>query len=326
MTLLSKKINKKELGLVLFFSLAPVMIVILGYYDLSGAGPLSSIQSMSSMIKLGSTLFVLFFITFVFLLNLKSKKLFLSLVITSLLITLILAIHLASVIHRDFYTMFFQLLTIHYTLFLLRADVDLVGFSRSKFIESIFSISKWYFIIITAWIIIMSYSIVIRSEPRWIESTFYNLYNFLLGISMLVIAIILKSKNYLHVKIDKKNIWVNENSISKHFSPIEFTILYSFFIHPQGKRNCASIIKFLQKNSESYADKNFECDECYIKDWAPSQCREFKGLKANYISKIKTKIELAKIGTIISASENRKRIKEEGWELCLFNNVKVTFK
>lgn len=44
------------------------------------------------------------------------------------------------------------------------------------------------FLLWIGWLMMMSYTIVTRTEPRWIESTAYNLVNGLIGLGLLLTA------------------------------------------------------------------------------------------------------------------------------------------
>lgn len=73
---------------------------------------------------------------------------------------------------------------------------------------------------------------------------------------------------------------------------------------------------------------NFEkirlnCLECINKKWTVSNCSSYKYIK-NCISASKKYFEILQVGTIVPVSEHPREIKEMGWQLRFFDDVKWT--
>ncbi|MFP4383861.1 MAG: hypothetical protein ACLFSE_07415, partial [Spirochaetia bacterium] len=66
-----------------------------------------------------------------------------------------------------------------------------------------------------------------------------------------------------------------------------------------------------------------ECASCTEKDLSPSKCGRYKNIKNNYIYRLKEKLELLEIGTILPAGN---RLRHDGWKIRYFDDIRASYR
>lgn len=225
------------------------------------------------------------------------------------------------VFHRDFYTYATQIIVLYYALFLLRLDhIGIV--TRKTAVYRVLSLSAVVvFALWTIWLMMMAYAIVVRIEPRWIEATAYNLINGLIGIVLVVAAGLLWENSKRTVHFIGGDIYFDERKISAILSPQEGRILAAYLNAPDRTMTCRVLFEHLAEAGEESDKIPLRCGTCLRERWTASDCPTYRNLK-NRIGDTKKYLELLQIGTIVPASENPREIKEFGWCLRLFDDVR----
>lgn len=269
----------------------------------------------------------------------------------------------ALLVHRDYFTWPAQLVMLYYTIFLYR--VDHLGLIKRKVqvYRALYLVAIVVFILWIGWVMLMSWAIVARTEPRWIESTFYNFCNGLIGLVMIYTAGILRDRAKQTIHLSGGAIYLDERNVSSLLSPQENTLIRIFLEAPHQSRNCSSLLEAFSRAEDSeeaegrdaaeaaeeatgggpdYAENSpsgprfqagsssdpslnapqTDCGSCLREGWTASKCSAYRNLK-NRIADAKKYLELLQIGTIVPVSENPRDIKEMGWRLRLFDDVRL---
>jgi hypothetical protein len=263
----------------------------------------------------------------------------------------------ALLVHRDFFTWPAQLIMIYFTMFL--AKIDALGLVKRKVqvYRALYLVAMVVFILWIGWVMLMSWAIVVRSEPRWIESTFYNFCNGLIGLVMIYTAGLLRDRAKQTIRITTRGILLEERNVSELLSPQEHNLIRVFLQAPEQSRNCKTLLDALRGNGNGNGNGNgkgsgngkgkgkgsdngspgggvaplsdeeeivpqTDCPTCHREGWTASKCGAYRNLK-NRIGDAKKYLELLQIGTIVPVSENPRDIKELGWRLRLFDDVRL---
>lgn len=171
------------------------------------------------------------------------------------------------------------------------------------------------------WFSLMSYAIVTRTEPRWIESRFYNCYTFLLSVIMLFSSIGMQMKLYRTLNYRSGSWYIDDVPLSDRLklNSKELLVLDTF-LSEENAVNCSVLVPIISTDEPLVKQR---CNICHKKNQTASECDDFKKLKANVIHPLNTKLEIAEIGAIIPAGDNRLKIKEHGWKLKFFNDIQI---
>jgi hypothetical protein len=253
----------------------------------------------------------------------------------------------ALFVHRDFFSWPAQLVMIYYTIFLWR--IDYLGIIKRKvqIYRALYQVAIVVFILWISWVMLMSWAIVVRSEPRWIESTFYNFCNGLIGLVMIYTAGILRDRVKQRIRLSGDAIYLDERNVSQLLSPQENSLIGVFLEAPHQSKNCRSLLEALnstgelresqavgtgvlsgaedcpeEKSKSSSIMPQTDCPTCHQEGWTATKCSAYRNLK-NRIADAKKYLELLQIGTIVPVSENPRDIKEKGWRLRLFDDVRL---
>lgn len=296
----------------LVFSFCFTLLTFTIYFNPSGAEPYSPFTNIIkpfiiSIILSGGFYFFLQYLTY-----LKRVKYFLINLIIQALLILTSIIYLGINLHRDYFSLTFQILTIYYTVFLTNLTIFK---PNAHFYKSVNIFTTIVVVAIFSWILLMGYSIVKREEPRWAEATIYNIY-------YLVILIILYYKNYKlsyytkkHIIVKDARIFIDDFDLSQIIGADHINIL-NFFINKK-KGNCYLINKYLSE----FSNKNIPCSE--FCDNKPHICNYYRNLY-NKINNLKRFLELLHVGTI-KPCENKRDIKNEGWSVEFYKDTEIKF-
>ncbi|MBI9107527.1 MAG: hypothetical protein JEZ04_12345 [Spirochaetales bacterium] len=238
----------------------------------------------------------------------------------SFFLSLVALLFLAGVFgrhyHRDFDSFGFQVVLLFYVLIVLKLDSLKIVKQKHAVYRSISIITIVVFILWTAWLMMMAYAIVTRAEPRWIESTAYNLLNILISFMMIASAVYIweKVKRRLHFKQGK--LYLDERDISSMLSLQECSFIRVFLSADTNTLNCNEL--YIQIKNEDLLKP--QCEQCKKEMWTATSCGTYRNYK-NRINEVKKYLELLQIGTIVPVSENPRDIKITGWRLRLFDDI-----
>jgi hypothetical protein len=253
--------------------------------------------------------------------QLRGWRFFLRFVSTFVLLVLV-AWYCGTTIHRDFLAFTTPAVLIFFTIFLYRiGDLEIIT-NRAVVFPRLARTATIVFALWIGWIMMMSYAIVTRTEPRWIESIAYNLGNGVLGLVMLYTGTTLYDRAKRTVRFQGDGWYLDDRIVSSLVSPQEQQILHVLFSEPEHPITCSNLIRLLRIGREDNTDADQECRKCLTEQWTASQCSTYRNLK-NRIGDIKKYLELLQIGTIVPVSENPRHIKESGWRLRVFDDVRI---
>ena len=254
----------------------------------------------------------------------NSKRRFLLFIISSLLSSLIISTAAGIFVHRDYYSFFMPLLLAHIGLFIHRLDSLSMVKDKQRTYRALFYATLLVTLLSFSWIIIASYTIVVRLEPRWIESTWYNLFNALLAFCLLWSAATLWENRKKNVRVKDGRIYIDGIDYSESLSPQEIILLHLFLTSNSQPLNCSGLLALLRKEPSDIDEtvSQVGCAACLEENYPPSKCASYRNLK-NRITDIKKYLELMRIGTILPMSQNPRHIKERGWVLRFFDDVRM---
>lgn len=310
---MNKRLSKSDFNLLLYLimSLPFLIISLMIHWAPSGVVPYTPFSSVFFAFSTGLLITIVMLSIILILISLKNFYRFLLFLILFFLIFCILSIIMSLKIHRDYFTLYFQLSIIFYILFLIKAS----DYRQNKsFMMIIFITTSILLVMTTFWLSMVAISIVNRTEPRWIESTFYNLYTFSL-------MLILLYQNYSYFFFVKRSIFISsstliidDNDVSEVFSD-EYILLFK------------SLLKNRNKCFEINEDLNLEntpdiCKACIEKEYNSSKCKVYKGIY-NKILLLKKILLMTALGTIIYP-EKKFDIKEKGWQIKMKKNIIIT--
>lgn len=237
----------------------------------------------------------------------------------SLLLLIAMAAAAATLIHRDFHSYYAQIILLYGALFLLTFDSVYRVRNKEKAHTLLFFAAALLFGVMIVWLMLMSYAIVVRAEPRWIEATAYNVLNALIALFFLGSAAFFRERRKREVVLEESSIFVDGKEVTSILSGQERRLLAAFVSTPRTSWNCADLRSVLVEPSGPKLER---CEECIKNDWSPSKCPHYRNIK-NRISDAKKYLELLEVATIVPATGELRRIREAGWRLRLFEDVRV---
>lgn len=311
------------IGLSIFFALPLSLIHLIIHINPSGALPPTPFASFPTPALMGIAMGLGFFGGVVFVLRTGRRFRFVLSFVFTFLFFMVLVVYLAIRLHRDYFTVTFQLAIIFYIIFLIKIDNFTSILSNRIFYRGLYLFSLVLALFFLAWILMMGYAISTRQEPRWIESVLYNIYNTLLDLVLIWAAFQVKVRLYKQVLVEPTSIIIDHQyDLSKKFSPLELALARFFLLHSDRAVTCSRLFDHLRGADVQYQGKANECEQCIADNFTATSCSYYKNFY-NRILEIKKQFELFEIGTIISP-ENKLTIKETGWKFRTFDNIKIT--
>lgn len=222
-------------------------------------------------------------------------------------------------VHRDFFAFLSPLIVVYLTIFLYRID-SLGIIHRRQVYRYLTTAILVIFSLWILWLMVAAYSIVTRSEPRWIEATAYNVMNGIIGLLLLYVAMVLRDRSQRLIRNEGGVWYLDDRDVSALLSPQENEIIDAFFREPDQVVTCFRLIEVLHRNEGIENASQEECSRCLTERWTASECKTYRNIK-NRIAATKKYLELLQIGTIVPNAENPREIKEKGWRLRLFDDV-----
>ena len=303
-----------------------VVIIAMSYLNPSGTIPMDSIRRNPGFFLVGTS--VLAFVLPLLAMQARNFGHFLLRWGVGFLLLLALSWYAAIHWHRDFLVFEAQLIMMYLIIFILTIDSFHVIRKKHQVYRFIFLGALVIFSLWTLWLMLMSYTIVTREEPRWIEATAYNVVNGIIGIAFLVSAILLRERSNRVVHMVDGVLYLDDRSITAFLSPQENRIVSAFLLEPTHHQTCSSLLSLLKGIGKNGHDNGLpplegagDCEHCMDERWTASACPVYRNLK-NRIADSKKYLELLQIGTIVPVSENPRDIKEKGWRLRFFDDIK----
>jgi hypothetical protein len=227
------------------------------------------------------------------------------------------ALAAALLVHRDFLSSFLPLGLSVWCLYLQQFNA-IVPEHRKPYrrrIATATSVAIW--VAVLAWLILMSYAIVVRQEPRWEESTVYNIYD--AGWLILLYW----SWNRFRITAETVRLVVSPSRIA--LGDIDLSLIF-------GASRTKIFHRLLQcsKNGRSltcveFHDGEFEalpCQSCKDGDGKASLCSKYKNLY-NGILSLRKFLETFRLGTIRSP-ENKRLIRQVGWRFLASKELEIS--
>ena len=131
-------ISISKILLSIYFSLPAFIITLCLHFNPSNTPPPSPFESLWQPLVISILLFALFFSTYFIILSIKRRLVFSIIFSLSFVVFLTLIIILGLGIHRDFYTISFQILIIYYIIFIINIDFFRCSFEKKRFIRYIY--------------------------------------------------------------------------------------------------------------------------------------------------------------------------------------------
>lgn len=241
-------------------------------------------------------------------------------------------------IHRDFLAFTTPAVLIYVTIFLRRIpDLHIVTRNRVATFARISSAVTVVFVLWIVWIMMMSYAIVTRTEPRWIESIAYNLVNGIIGILFLYVGTTLRERGKRTVIRCDGDWFIDDRNISELLSFQENRIVSVFLTQRDQTVTCYDLAAELRSLAEHAGGRlgghppgsverrlvtAEDCERCLAVRRTATTCHTYRNLN-NRIADTKKYLELLGVGTIVPAAENPRDVKEHGWRLRLFDDVTI---
>jgi hypothetical protein len=291
------------------------------HLEIVPASPFSPFPSHAA--ALGFSLFMpgLLLATFALLLTYPRRRRFL-VVHSGVLLLWVVGIALAGLLlHRDYLALPFPLVYSFFGVLVLRLDLLVGPSSRRELVERYSLVLLVATIGFMAWVIIMGYTIVARIEPRWQIAIVMNVCNALVIYELLAIYVQSRRRMYKMLRVDDEDVYLADQSLTSYFTSTERAIVKQFLESGGSAVNCRELVDVFHRDGVNPV--RVDCRQCYEDNWAPSKCPAYVNLRKNYLAKIKRKLEMLHIGDIVPATEGSHAIKEAGWYLRLFDDVRI---
>lgn len=298
-----------------FFSFPLLLIFFLVQLNPSGQGPLATFREFLPALVFLLLFSLLFSILFLLILHFKDFPIALIFLIIICMMTFYIL--LALLFHRDYFTAVFQSVMILIILLYEKLAEKDPSANSKKILFLFFIFGMIALSAIFLWLILMGYSISVREEPRWIESIFYNIYNFILAILFLIKLLEIYNLQKRKISISEESFWVDNFDFSQCLGDQGMRLFKMFLESPKFLLFCKDI------NQDSMNTKDdYPCQIC-SKEVKVSQCSRYRSTY-NSIRDIKILLEALDIGTILFPSHKRE-VLSQGWKLKLNKNTILDF-
>ena len=236
--------------------------------------------------------------------------------ILSFVVLLLMSVYASLRWHRDFSSYPAQLVMLYLIICLANVDTLVRAKNRAELYRAVYAGALACFVLWVCWLMLMSWAIVSRVEPRWIESTAYNVVNGLIGFYLLWTAGLLRERGKRILRVEGNSVFLDQRDLSPVLAAHENRMLLAFLNRTDHVHTCDTLLGSLNGDSARP-----ECVQCRAERWTASNCGAYRNTK-NRIGDLKKYLELLQVGTIIPVSENPKLIKEAGWKLRFFDDVR----
>jgi hypothetical protein len=140
--------------------------------------------------------------------------------------------------------------------------------------------------------------------------------NGLIGFYLLWTAGLLRERGKRILRVEGNSVFLDQRDLSPVLAAHENRMLIAFLAQADHIHTCNTLLEALNGDHERP-----ECVRCLDERWTASNCGAYRNTK-NRIGDLKKYLELLQVGTIIPVSENPKLIKEAGWKLRFFDDVR----
>ena len=310
-----------QIGIIIVFASAYPVISLVIHLNPSGYVPSSPFRNSLQVSAVMLITFAVLLVIYYLLLAIKDSLRFIILFCLSFIIIEAGTLVSAAMAHKDFFSHLFQVIIVYWLIFFFRNDLFFSSHRQKTFYTGLIWINTIIFAVFSVWLIFMGYAVVTQQEPRWAESIIYNAYNLLLVILLGVSSLRLQLKRFRRLRITDDKLFIDSRDFSGLFNSTEKDLILEF-VRTGDSITCADIVKKYSSNDKK-TGKNIKwnCGECIDNNFTASQCPKYKKIYNNVLN-IKKIFETLEIGTIISPS-NKMKIKESGWKLRLFDDVRV---
>lgn len=305
--------------IALFFGSSNIVITVAIHLNPSKKIPATPFANNTHFFIFMVSIFLFSSVFFFFPMLCKKKKNFSLCAVISSISQLLFFIIIAITVHRDYFSVIFQLLIMYSLIFLYKYRLFISGLQKKSQINRIYISSIMLFSFSFVWLLMMGYAIVTRQEPRWIEAIFYNIYLAVLVLLILIFSLSVKSGLYRKVIISDDKIRIDDYDLTEVLGTINLCIIRLFLSCENERVNCAVILN----NCFSTLDEN-PCDECLQNKNKVSLCPKYRNIY-NRILEIKKLFESLEIGTIIFP-DNKMKILQEGWKIRFFDDIRILSK
>ncbi len=227
----------------------------------------------------------------------------------SLLVQLVITAAGSIIVHRDYITLAFQTICIHYILF-----VYITPHFLSRFFfrhgELLYSFTKAIIFFFLMWILLMGYAIVVRVEPRWIPSIAYNIINLCLCFFLYVTNLGLHTRTTRELLVTPSHLILDHLDITSLFNPSVMPIVYSLLL---GKGE----FHFTCRDGQKILGKKSDVCDCS----KATLCDRYKYLY-NRIHEVKRVFSALRLGVILDPPK-RRDILTDGWIFRLDSSVTI---
>ena len=322
----SSKITMSSIVFGVYYGLPFILISILIHINPSGAPPPTPFESIHEALITGLRLFLPFAAGIIILMNLKNKKLFVFLFVFLMLTGIAVCIMFSVKIHRDYLTIPFQILFNHLIIAVLRADFFVNRHVTRSFSQPFITAVLIVLLIFSLWILLVGYNINTRTDPRWFESIFSNIYNCIIIFILLLSILQLRGRLYKKIEVTQSSLIVDGYDLTRLINSTNLLILYHIISLDRERVTCSVLDPLIFGNEEKNDStvKKWTCEECLENSYKATHCPRYKTIY-NGILELKKTLETFELGTILPP-ENRKNILTEGWKILFFEGVRVKIK
>lgn len=218
----------------------------------------------------------------------------------SLALQCALSVAAALSAHRDYFTLIFQAICLHYIAILW----IMPGLSSRAYLNHLerlyrFTIGVIAFFVI--WIAMMGYAIATRSEPRWVPAIAYNVYNLVLCFVLYLSNLDLYRKSKRELSIAGDRICIDKLDVSSLVNPKALPLALYLLSNKKDRPLTCRIAQTLLGEDGS------TCDACS----KATLCPRYKYVY-NRIHELRRLFQALRLG-IITNPANPQNVLEEGW-------------
>jgi hypothetical protein len=311
----------KKLSLCALFSLAFPLIILLVYTVDPGYHPYPF--PISTAMAISVPAFILAFLSYFLLFFARNPKTLRICFPLAFAWMTAFSLYLGIAYHPDFLKILFMILEGGFVVVIYRVEILWPVKDRKKALkflsDSAIIGAGAYFL----WIILLAYAAIVRMHPEKVKFICMNVYGTVM-VAVLVFTIKrARDFDYRIVQISKNKIILDQYDFTEFFGDVDFEVI-SFFLSHDHKATCGDIVSSVanaDRSRKASGTKNPQCDSCTRETNKASMCPAYKNIY-NRVHNLKKLLESMKIGTILTP-ENKFNIRDEGWRLFFFDDVKL---
>jgi hypothetical protein len=273
----------------------------------------------SGLLAMEAILFLAFLAAFAFLETVTRPRLLATLSIAFLAAKIAVACCLAWFVDEAWSGFAFLVALQYFSLFIRRYRSYGTGPRLDRaLIARVYSLSLLVFGMVGIWLLVLGIAVALDRAPRLATSLPLDLYWLVLAFDLFFSSVRLRRLLWREIRVRDGKVFIDGYEFSHFISPLGTEVLGFLMSRPGGRATCGEMVIALEGEGKTGDEDG--CRNCIVRAGKTTACRSFRKLYLT-ILELKKLLETLEIGTIL-APENKFRIRDEGWRLCIFGDVR----